>query len=135
MKPPLLLKECGRLLLLNWTGMKSKLFLWSKTRNNTFYYIAAASVIIILFCLIFFTNRSSKSANEQLVTSSSNDKTQSDTEVNNNVIMTVPIEEKTILKNNTDTDELLAQNKLQKADLIKKQNKEVIKKLTQQIII
>jgi hypothetical protein len=65
-----------------------------KTRNNTFYYIAAASVIIILFCLIFFTNRSSKSANEQLVTSSSNHKTQSDTEVNNNVIMTVPIEEK-----------------------------------------
>jgi hypothetical protein len=99
-----------------------------KTRNNTFYYIAAASVIIILFCLIFFTNRSSKSANEQLVTSSSNDKTQSDTEVNNNVIMTVPIEEKTILKNNTDTDELLAQNKLQKSGPNQKQNKEVIKK-------
>ncbi len=99
-----------------------------KTRNNTFYYIAAASVIIILFCLIFFTNRSSKSANKQLVTSSSNDKTQSDTEVNNNVIMTVPIEEKTILKNNTDTDELLAQNKLQKSGPNQKQNKEVIKK-------
>ncbi len=99
-----------------------------KTRNNTFYYIAAASVIIILFCLIFFTNRSSKSANEQLVTSSSNDKTQSDTEVNNNVIMTVPIEEKTILKNNTDTDELLAQNKLQKSGPNQKQNKKVIKK-------
>lgn len=99
-----------------------------KTRNNTFYYIAAASVTIILFCLIFFTNRSSKSANEQLVTSSSNDKTQSDTEVNNNVIMTVPIEEKTILKNNTDTDELLAQNKLQKSGPNQKQNKEVIKK-------
>ncbi len=99
-----------------------------KTRNNTFYYIAAASVIIILFCLIFFTNRSSKSANEQLVNSSSNDKTQSDTEVNNNVIMTVPIEEKTILKNNTDTDELLAQNKLQKSGPNQKQNKEVIKK-------
>ena len=99
-----------------------------KTRNNTFYYIAAASVIIILFCLIFFTNRSSKSANEQLVTSSSNDKIQSDTEVNNNAIMTVPIEEKTILKNNTDTDELLAQNKLQKSGPNQKQNKEVIKK-------
>ena len=99
-----------------------------KTRNNTFYYIAAASVAIILFCLIFFTNRPSKSANEQLITSSSNDKTQSDTEVNNNVIMTVPIEEKTILKNNTDTDELLAQNKLQKSGPNQKQNKEVIKK-------
>lgn len=99
-----------------------------KTKNNPFYYIAAASVAIILFCLIFFTNRSSKSANEQLVTSSSNDKTQSDTEVNNNVIMTVPIEEKTILKNNTDTDELLAQNKLQKSGPNQKQNKEVIKK-------
>jgi hypothetical protein len=42
--------------------------------------------------------------------------------------MTVPIEEKTILKNNTDTDELLAQNKLQKSGPNQKQNKEVIKK-------
>lgn len=107
---------------------EAKVIPMTKKRNKTFYYIAAASVAIILFCLIFFTNRSSKSANEQLVTSSSNDKTQSDTGVNNNnVIMTVPIEEKTTLKNNTDTDELLAQNKLQKARPNQNQSKEVIK--------
>lgn len=61
-----------------------------KKRNYRFYYVAAASAALIIFCLVFFTNRYSKTPG-QLVTS---DKTEIDTGTNNNVMMTVPVEEK-----------------------------------------
>lgn len=96
----------------------------SKKKTNAIYYIAAASVALIVFCFIFFNNRSSKTANEQIITSSNN--IQSDTGVNNNFIMTVPLEEKSILKNNTDNDgRIVAQNKHQKGGFDQEQNKQV----------
>ncbi len=100
---------------------EAKVIPMTKKKNNTFYYLAAASVALILFCLIFFTNRSSTS--EQLVTSSP-DETQSDTGLNHNLIMTVPIEEKTTAKNNSDDAELLKPNRSQKGG--PNQTKEVI---------
>ena len=102
----------------------------SKKKNYTFYYIAAASVAIILFSLIFFTNRSSKT-NEQFVTTSNEgpkDSATNNEDTNDNVMMTVPKEEKHSTKNHTDTDHSLAQNKSQKSGQNEKQTKEEIKK-------
>lgn len=93
----------------------------TKKKNNTFYYLAAASVAVIIFCLIFFTNRSSKSADEQYTTSS--DIIQGDTSVKTNTIITVPIEEKTTVKNN----DLPTKHKTEKDNTNSKQNKEIKK--------
>lgn len=81
----------------------------NKKKDYTFYYIAAASVALILFCLVFFMNKSS-TTDEKLLTT---DGLPSDTSLNNNFIMTVPVDEKNTVKN-IDTAVLLAQNKFQK---------------------
>ena len=94
----------------------------SKKKKNTIYYIAAASVAVIVFCFIFFTTQTFKNANEPLVTSSDN--VQRDTGTNNNLLMTVPVEEKTMLKNNGGNNErVLAQNKREKIGPDEEQNK------------
>ena len=90
-------------------GNEAKVIPLKKKKNNTFYYVAAASVVLILFSVIYFANRSSKS-NEQFV--SSTDKA-NDTSVSNNLIMTVPAEDKSIAKN-SDNANLPKQNKSQK---------------------
>ncbi|MEO5783373.1 MAG: hypothetical protein ABIQ07_08890 [Ginsengibacter sp.] len=96
-----------------------------KKKSRIFYYLAAASVAGIIFCVIFFTNRSSKSADEQLTTSTASDKTQSDTGVKTNAIITVPIEEKITAKNK----DLPAKHTIEKDNTNQKQN-EGIKKET-----
>ena len=100
---------------------EAKVIPLSRKKSNTLYYVAAASVIIVLFCVFFFMNRSTKS-DEQLTTSI--DKTQKDTAVNNTLIMTVPTEEKTTVKNNEGSQ---TKNKVQKNRADKKQAEDVIK--------
>ena len=100
---------------------EAKVIPLSRKKSNTLYYVAAASVIIVLFCVFFFMNRSTKS-DEQLTTSI--DKTQKDTAVNNTLIMTVPTEEKTTVKNNEGSQ---TKNKVQKNRADKKQTEDVIK--------
>ncbi len=100
---------------------EAKVIPMRKKKSRTFYYLAAASIVVIIFCVIFFTNRSSKSADEQFTTSS--DKTQSDTGVKNNAIITVPTEEKSIAKNN----DLPTKHKAEKDNTIQKQNKQINK--------
>lgn len=90
-------------------GMEAKVIPLKRKKSKTFYYVAAASVTILLFCVIFFANRSS--APDGPIATSSIDTTRPDTGVNNNLIMTVPLEEKTIANHNT---ELQKQNKTQK---------------------
>lgn len=84
---------------------EAKVIPLNKKKSYTYYYIAAASVAIILFSLIFFMNKSS-STDEKIFTS--ND-TPNDTVVDN-LIMTVPVDEKTTASIN-DTAVLLSQNK------------------------
>lgn len=86
-----------------------------KKKNKTFYYLAAASVVIIIFTLLFLTNRSADS--DKQFTSSN--KPQADTGVKTNVIITVPIDDRSTLKNN----DLLTKNKVQKNESNQKQNK------------
>lgn len=69
-----------------------------RKKNKIFYYVAAASVAVIIFCVIFFTNRSSKS-NEHFTSSN---ETKNDSGVKNNVIITVPTEERVTAKKNTE---------------------------------
>lgn len=109
---------------------EAKVIPMTKKKNTTFYYIAAASVAVLIFCLIFFTNRSSKSSDEQLTTSTSSDKTQSDTGVKTNAIITVPTEEKTTAKNN----DLQAKHKVEKDNINQKQNKEIKKETYDDVI-
>ncbi len=108
-------------------GNEAKVVPLARRRNKNFAYLAAASVATLLFSLIFFINRFSNSANEEYVKSASNTNNKSDSRVNNtNVIMTVPIEEKTITNNKIENTELLTQNKLKEnGSQIKR--KEVIK--------
>lgn len=90
----------------------------TRRSNKTLYYLAAAAVAIILFCLVFFTNQFSKS-DEKLITSSEN---KSDTL--NNVLITVPTNEKIIVKNNNESQ---SQDRSEKNQTAKKQIREVIK--------
>jgi len=78
---------------------KARIIPMGKKKNKIFYFAAAAaSVAIIVFCVIFFTNRSSKS-NEQFTSSN---KTKNDSGAKNNVIITVPTEERVTVKKNTE---------------------------------
>lgn len=90
----------------------------TRRSNKTLYYLAAAAVAIILFSLVFFTNQFSKS-DEKLITSSEN---KSDTL--NNVLITVPTNEKIIVKNNNESQ---SQDRSEKNQTAKKQIREVIK--------
>ncbi|MBA3674955.1 MAG: hypothetical protein H0W75_08385 [Chitinophagaceae bacterium] len=90
-----------------------------KRSNKTLYYLAAAAVAIILFCLVFFTTQFSKSTDEKLITSSEN---KGDT-LNNNVLITVPTDEKNTVKNNNESQN---QNISKKNRPDKKQNKVAI---------
>ena len=92
-------------------------------RSKSFTYMAAASVVALLFCLIFFINRFSNSANDEYVTLTSNENTPQDSANITNVIMTVPIEEKPVIKNNIENSESLTQTKLQKDISNQKQKK------------
>lgn len=104
---------------------EAKVIPLTKKKNNTFYYVAAASVALIIFCVIFFANRDSSFPDEPLITSTT-DKANGDT-THNNFIMTVPVEEKTMQKDNTITnDKSTAQNKSQKGGLDDKQDKDVV---------
>ena len=97
----------------------------TRKKDSTIYYVAAASVILIFFCWVFFTNRSSTHEDIQLAAN----ETQHDSSGNNsndNYIMTVPIEEKSTLKNNTDTVVLPANDRLQKGGPNHKEVKESI---------
>jgi hypothetical protein len=68
-----------------------------KKKNKIFYFAAAAaSVVIIIFCVLFFTNRSSNS-NEHFTFSN---ETKNDSSIKNNVIITVPTEERVTVKKN-----------------------------------
>lgn len=91
---------------------RAKVIPINRKKNYTWYYVAAASVIVILFCLIFFNRESSKS-DEKIFTQTPGIK---DDTANNNLIMTVPQEEKTIAKNQThiETPTTPLENKSQK---------------------
>ena len=91
----------------------------TKRNNKTLYYLAAAAVAIILFCLVIFTTEFSKSTDEKLITSSEN---KSDT-LNNNVLITVPTDEKNTVKDNNESQN---QNISKKNRPDKKQNKVAI---------
>ena len=70
-----------------------------KKKNKIFYFAAAAaSVAIIIFCVIFFTNRSATS-NEHLTSST---QIKNDSVAKNNVIITVPTDERVTVKKNTE---------------------------------
>ena len=76
-----------------------------KSKNNRgYYYLAAASVAVIVFCVIFFSSRTQSSGDNLLTTSS--DKKAVDSGSANGVIMTVPVEEKTIATNNEQKNNL-----------------------------
>lgn len=92
----------------------------TKRSNKTLYYLAAAAVAIILFCLVFFTNQFSKSTDEKLITSAENKR---DT-LNNNVLITVPSDEKITAKSNNESQ---TRNRAEKNQPDKKQTREVIK--------
>jgi len=92
-------------------------------RSKSFIYMAAASVVALLFCLIFFINKFSNSANDEYVTLTSNENTPQDSANITNVIMTVPIEEKPVIKNNIENSKSLTQTKLQKDISNQKQKK------------
>jgi cytoskeletal protein RodZ len=95
-------------------GNEAKVIPLTMKRNKNFAYMAAASIAILLG-LLFFINRFSNSENEEYVTSAFNTNNKSDSRVNNsNVIMTVPIEEKTITNKKIENAESLTQNKLNK---------------------
>ncbi len=69
-----------------------------RKNNRVFYYLAAASIAVIVFCVIFFTSRTASKGDTQFTTSS--DKNPADSGSPKSVIMTVPVEEKTIARNN-----------------------------------
>lgn len=89
-------------------------------KNNLVYYLAAASVAVIIFSFIFFNNRSSKSENEKFTASN---ETTPVTVIDSNLIMTVPQDEKPLVKN-TDTVVVPADNKLEKGGPNQKQIRE-----------
>ena len=92
----------------------------TRKKNNRFYYLAAASIAVILFCFIFFFNRSSISENKRIA---NNTHIQGDTAGNDKFIMTVPQEEKTLVKN-TDTVISPSDTKLEKGGPNQKQTRE-----------
>ena len=95
----------------------------TRKKNNRVYFLAAASVAVILFCFIFFYNRSSKSATEQYA---NNALIKKDSGINDNLIMTVPQEEKPLVKN-TDTVISPSDTKLEKGGPNQKQPRETNK--------
>ena len=95
---------------------EAKVIAINNNRSKQFYFMAAASVAIIIFCVIFFTTRSPKAVKEEPVYSNSaseqisNDqKNEAETSQDENVRITVPVEEKKD-ETNKDNDELLAKN-------------------------
>lgn len=98
---------------------EAKVIPLNKKKNYTYYYIAAASVAVIIFSLIFFMNKSS-SPDENLFTSNDNP---GDTVIDN-LIMTVPVDEKTTARIN-DTAVLLTQNKSPKGGPNQKETNDI----------
>jgi len=95
---------------------EAKVIAINNNRSKQFYFMAAASVGIIIFCVILFTTRSPKAVKEKPVYSTStseqisNDqKNEAETSQDENVRITVPVEEKKD-ETNKDNDELLAKN-------------------------
>jgi hypothetical protein len=113
---------------------EAKVIAINNNRSKQFYFMAAASVAIIIFCVIFFTSRSPKAVKEEPVYSTStseqigNDqKNEAETSQDENVRITVPVEEKKD-ETNKDNDELLAKNNTVKGGGNEKIKKEDFKK-------